>query len=380
MPSRSWTAGGGPSGLRRGHAFSFRVMSSGRTPSRSTLPYAWYSDPDVLARERERIFARRWQYVGHTGQVPEPGSLASGRAGQVPVLLVRDGEGELRAFLNVCRHRGAQLVEGQVRRSTIQCPYHAWTYELDGQLRSAPRSDGEPGFDPDQLGLIALPVGTWGPFVFVNPDRDAGPLEKTLGELSELVASAGIDVEALRFRKRSTSSYAANWKVCCENFLECYHCQIAHPGLAEVLDTSEEAYRLEEGRWYSSQYGPVKGGWTGSFDPTGAVERGQFHFLFPNVTINIAPGHPNLSIGPVLPDGGPARTVRFLDYFFHPDADEAWIEEMLAWDDHVGEEDRGLVERVQRGVASGLLERGLLFESERLVGHFDGLVREALEG
>lgn len=354
-------------------------MPTGRRASRTTLPYAWYSDPDVLAREREGIFTRRWQYVAHTGQVPEPGSLAAGRAGHVPVLLVRDGEGELRTFLNVCRHRGAQLVDGEVRRSTIQCPYHAWTYELDGRLRSAPRSEGEACFEPDELGLVPIAVGTWGPFVFVNPDPDAAPLEETLGELPALVASAGIDVDALRFRKRSTSSYDANWKVCCENFLECYHCQVAHPGLAQVLDTSEEAYRLEETRWFSSQYGPVKAGSGGRFDPTGAVERGQFHFLFPNVTINVAPGSPNISIGPVLPEG-PERTVRFLDYFFDPDADEAWIESMLEWDDQVGEEDRDLVERVQRGMASGLVERGLLFESERLIGHFDGLVREALEG
>lgn len=353
-------------------------MSSGRTPSRSTLPYAWYSDPDVLDRERERIFARRWQYVGHTGQVSEPGSVASVRAGHVPVLLVRDGERKLRAFLNVCRHRGAQLVDEEARRSTIQCPYHAWTYELDGRLRSAPRSDGEPCFDRDELGLVGLAVGTWGPFVFVNPAPGAEPLDETLGDLPDLVASAGIEVEALRFRKRSTSTYTANWKVCCENFLECYHCQVAHPGLAKVLDTSEETYRLEEARWHSSQYGPVKAGWTGGFDPTGAVERGQFHFLFPNVTINVSPGSPNLSIGPVLPET-PDRTVRFLDYFFGPDTDEAWIESMLEWDDQVGEEDRDLVERVQRGVASGLLERGRLFESERLIGHFDGLVREALE-
>jgi choline monooxygenase len=342
-----------------------------------TLPFAWYSDPSILAREQEGIFRRRWQYVGHAGQVSEPGSISTARAGHIPVLLVRDLDGVLRAFLNVCRHRGCRLVDGDGRRSTIQCSYHGWTYTLDGRLRSAPRSDLETRFDAEAHGLVPLSVDRWGPFIFVNPDSEAAELSETLGELPDLVATAGVDVEALRFHQRWVSDYAANWKICCENFLECYHCQIAHPGLSKVIDVSDDAYRLEEERWFSSQFGPVKSGWTGAFDPSGAVGHGQFHFLYPNLTINIAPGHPNISIGPVLPDT-PERTTRFLDYFFSPEADEAWIESFLAWDSQVGEEDTVLVENVQRGVRSRMLDRGTLFETERLIAHFDRLLREDL--
>ncbi len=316
--------------------------------------------------------------MGHTGQVQEPESLATGQVGEVPVLLARDADGELRAFLNVCRHRGAQLIEGECRRASIQCPYHAWTYGLDGRLRSAPRSETEASFSAEDFGLIPLSIDQWGPFIFVNPDVDASPLADTLGELPELVAQAGVDVNALRFHERTASTYAANWKICCENFLECYHCQVAHPGLAKVIDLSEETYRLEASGWYSSQFGPVKDDWTGDFDPSGAVRRGQFHFLYPNLTLNISPGAPNLSIGPVLPEG-PRNTSRFLDYFFAADADESWIRDMMAWDDQVGVEDSALVESVQKGVQSGLLDRGVLFRSERLIEHFDGLVREDLD-
>jgi choline monooxygenase len=343
----------------------------------TTLPYSAYTDPAVLQREHERIFRRHWQYVGHTALVPGPGTLAACRAADVPVLLARDDEGVLRAFLNVCRHRGAVLVDGPCSRSTIQCPYHAWTYGLDGTLRSAPRSSREEGFDPTELGLVSLSVDTWGPLVFVHPDPEAAPLAETLGDLPERVASAGLDLEGVRFLQRAESTYAANWKICCENFLECYHCQIAHPGFCTVVDVSEEAYELEEHRGYSSQYGPVKDGGEWDYDARGEIARGQFHFLFPNVTINIAPGRPNLSIGPILPDG-PERTSRFLDYFVAPDADEVWIEKMLAWDTQVGVEDTALVERVQRGVRAGLLDRGVLFRSERLIAHFDRLVVEAL--
>ena len=344
-----------------------------------TLPYAWYLDDAVARLEQERIFRRSWQYVGHAGQAPEPGTFFASRCGGVPVLVTRAREdGALRAFLNVCRHRGTLLVEGEGRRATIQCPYHAWTYELDGRLRAAPRADVEGGLELDALGLVPLALGTWGPFLFVNPDPAAGPLEETLGELPELVAAAGVDVDALVFHSRATSKVAANWKVCCENYLECYHCRVAHPGLVEVLDVAPEAYGLDESRWFSTQIGPVRPDASGGYDPHGEIPRGQFHFLFPNLTINIAPGRANLSLGPVVPEGT-GRTTRFLDYFFAADADEAWIAEYLAWDGQVGVEDTALVERVQRGLGAGVLEGGVLLpESERLIAHFDRLVADAL--
>ncbi len=343
-----------------------------------TLPFDWYSDPAVLRLERERIFARAWQYAGRADQVAEPGAFFACDLGGVPVVVVRGQDGELRAFLNVCRHRGSLVCEGEGRRETLQCPYHAWTYDLDGSLRAAPRSDREPGFDKDGLGLVPVSVGAWGPFVFVNPDGDAAPLADTLGELPALVAAAGLDVDALRFLRRSSSEYEANWKVCCENFLECYHCQVAHPGFSKVVDVSVDAYVLEASPTFSTQVGPVRESWRGDFDPRGPIARGQFHFLWPNVTINVMPGHPNLSIGPIVP-AGPERTTRFLDYFIGPDVEQAWIDDMLEFDDQVGREDTVLVERVQKGLRGGGLEHGrLLPESERLIAHFQGLLLDAL--
>ncbi|HSO02158.1 MAG TPA: aromatic ring-hydroxylating dioxygenase subunit alpha [Gaiellaceae bacterium] len=343
-----------------------------------TLPFDWYSDPAVLRLERERIFARAWQYAGRADQVAEPGAFFTCDLGGVPVVVVRGKDGELRAFFNICRHRGSLVCEGEGRRETLQCPYHAWTYDLDGSLRAAPRSDREPGFDKDGLGLVPISVGAWGPFVFVNPDGDAAPLEDTLGDLPALVAGAGLDVDALRFLKRSTSEYEANWKVCSENFLECYHCQVAHPGFSKVVDVSVDAYVLEASPTFSTQYGPVRESWRGDFDPRGPIARGQFHFLWPNVTINLMPGHPNLSIGPIVP-AGPERTTRFLDYFVGPDVEQAWIDDMLEFDDQVGREDTVLVERVQKGLRGGGIEHGqLLPESEQLIAHFQGLLLDAL--
>jgi phenylpropionate dioxygenase-like ring-hydroxylating dioxygenase large terminal subunit len=343
-----------------------------------TLPWSWYTDPAVLQLERERIFRRSWQYVGHAGDVPEPGSFAAAWIGDVPVVLVRDKEDELRAFLNVCRHRGSLVCEGSGRRETLQCPYHAWTYGLDGRLITAPRGNREGGIDKDELGLVQLRLESWGRLLFVNPDVDAEPLEEYLDGVPERIADAGIDLDALRFLQRSESELDCNWKISAENFLECYHCPTAHPGFSAVMDVNPDAYLLETGAARMTQHGPPRREPRGSYDPTGEVERGQFHLLFPGTVINVMPGRPNFAIGPIVPRS-PERTYRFLDYFVAEDADEAWIEESLAFDAQVGAEDRVLVERVQAGVRAGLIEGGrLLPESEKLIAHFQSLVLDAL--
>jgi choline monooxygenase len=345
-----------------------------------SLPWSWYVDDAVLRAEQERIFRRAWQYAGHLGQVAEPGSYFTGRAGLLPVVVTRDRDGTLDAFVNVCRHRGFEVAQGEGRRAALQCGYHAWTYGLDGRLRAAPRADREPGFDAEELSLVPIQVDTWGPFVFVNPDLEAPPLAETLGELPELVSSAGLDLDALRQHHRVDYGVDANWKIVCENYLECYHCAVAHPGFSAMVDVSPDAYTLQAAGAVSTQLGPLRENGTNAYDPAGEVERGQFHLVFPNVTINILPGRPNVSIGAVDPVA-PAHTARFLDYFFAADADSSWIEELVAFDDQVAAEDRTLVEGVQRGVSSGALDHGrLMSDAERLIVRFQGHVAEALTG
>jgi phenylpropionate dioxygenase-like ring-hydroxylating dioxygenase large terminal subunit len=333
-------------------------------PAPRSLPWSWYSDPEVLRREQERIFRRSWQYVGHAGSLEEVGDRFAAWAGDVPILVVRDEEG-IRAFLNVCRHRGSLLAESGGKGKTIQCPYHAWTYGLDGSLRAAPRSEREEGFETEGLSLVPMRLETWGPFLFVNPDEDAAPLDYTLGPVPEL-----IPVDDLVFHARDEYELAANWKIGCENYLECYHCPVAHKGFSAAYDVDPDEYRLEPtGEHVLSQFAQTRDEGNG---------QAQFHFVWPNLRINMFAGMPNLSIGPLLP-AGPERSSGFLDYFFAADADGAQVEELLAFDRQVGAEDRVLVERVQKGVRSGILAEGrLLGESEQLVTRFQELVGSAI--
>jgi phenylpropionate dioxygenase-like ring-hydroxylating dioxygenase large terminal subunit len=345
----------------------------------STLPASWYSDPEVLSLEHERIFRRSWQYAGVLGQAAETGSFFTCSAGDTPIVVVRDRDRQLRAFVNVCRHRGHEVAEGCGRRETLQCPYHAWTYDLDGSLRAAPRSDREPGFDRANWSLRPVAVDTWGPLVFVNPDPDAAPLHDTLGELPSDLAERGLDPAELVYRGRSREWVVeANWKLVVENFLECYHCPVAHKSFSRLIDVDPDAYELTTARWSSSQYGPVQTGENLPYEPVGPVRASQFHYIWPNWTLNTFPGPPNLRVL-VFDPLGPGRTRTFVDGFWAPDAPDESVEEITEFGAVVGREDTELVESVHRGLASGAIEHGrLLLGSEHLIQHFQLLVHDAL--
>ncbi|MFN8185848.1 MAG: aromatic ring-hydroxylating dioxygenase subunit alpha [Gaiellales bacterium] len=357
-----------------------RTLASGYT-----LPAAWYSDPAVLQLERERIFARSWQYVGRAGQVAEPGDFLAARAGHIPIVVVRDEHGDLNGFVNVCRHRGHEVVSGAGNRRTLQCPYHAWTYGLDGCLRSVPRLEREPDLPVAELSLRRVQVETWGPFVFVNPDLDAAPLTGTLGGIPRLVAETGFDLDALEYDGRWEWTIEANWKVSIENYLECYHCPVAHPGFSELLDVDPDTYRLSSDRWTSSQRAPVRpavlaGERPAAFDLRGGSTEAQYHFVWPNFTINIEAGVPNVGVDLWLPDG-PDRTAGSSERWFAPDVPRALRDEMTGFAQQVGREDNSLCESVHRGLASGMVPQGrLMRESEPLIAHFQQLVFDALSG
>jgi carnitine monooxygenase subunit len=350
-----------------------------------TLPADWYTDPAVLQLEREWIFARSWQYVGRADQVERPGDFFASRAGHIPIAVVRDEKGELGAFVNVCRHRGHEVVSGEGNRRTLQCPYHAWTYSLDGCLRAVPRGEREPDLPVEELSLHRVQVDTWGPLVFVNPDLEAGPLADTLGDVPAAVAETGFDLDALEFDGRWEWQIASNWKVAIENYLECYHCPVAHPGFSELLDVDPDEYRLSTGRWTASQRTHVRpailnGDRTGAYDPRGGSLEAQYHLVWPNFTINVEAGVPNVGVDVWWPDG-PGRTIGVSERWFAPEVPKALREEMVAFARQVGLEDNGLCESVHRGLASGMVPHGrILRESEQLIAHFQGLVLEALAG
>jgi phenylpropionate dioxygenase-like ring-hydroxylating dioxygenase large terminal subunit len=349
----------------------------------ATLPADWYADPAIQRLESERIFARTWQYAGRADRVENPGDFFTCFAGQIPIVVVRDTEGTLRGFVNVCRHRGHLIASGDGNRKALQCPYHAWTYNLDGTLRKAPRSEREPDFDKEGFSMLPVAIEAWGPMVFVNPDPAAGPLADALGPMPAHVAESGLEVDRLRFRVRNDWEIDCDWKVAIENYLECYHCSVAHPGFSKVIDVAPDEYAYEAEGLALMQFAHVRetrkrNGRPGYLEGE-EVMKPQYHLLFPNCTINIDPGPGNMSVDVTRP-AGPGRCAGSTEYFFYEEVSDETAEEMMAFANQVGLEDASLVASVQVGLNSGMIPHGrLLPSSEVLIQHFQRLVHEALQ-
>jgi choline monooxygenase len=340
-----------------------------------TLPASWYHDREIAVRERDGIFRSSWQYAGCGEQLAEPGSFFATRIGPVPVVIVRDKERELRGFVNVCRHRWHVVARGSGRRNSLQCPYHAWTYGLDGRLRSAPRSEREPGFEKDELSLVPAAVAELGPLIFVNPDPGAPPLADVLGDLPLQLAAGGVELARLRLRRHVPWSADVNWKASMENYLECYHCQVAHPGLSQIVDVSADNYRLRWNGLLASQSGDPR-------DPAAyageAVQHTQYHLLFPNTTFNVELGPMNMSVD-ITNATSPRSCAGFTDFYFPPELPDDEAEQLMAFAGQVNDEDSGLVEGVQEGLSADMVPHGrLMTNAEHQIAAFQRLVFDAV--
>jgi ferredoxin-NADP reductase/phenylpropionate dioxygenase-like ring-hydroxylating dioxygenase large terminal subunit len=348
-----------------------------------SLPAHWYTDPAITAREIEKVFRKSWSYIGPAKELANPGDYITGYAGEVPVVVIRNEAG-LAGFVNVCRHRRHEVMKGRGNSKMMQCGYHAWTYDLTGCLKGAPRSAAEPNFRLEDYPLLPLRAEALGPFVFINLDSQAKPLASYFGDLLNIITGSGIHLESLELYSRDAWTAEANWKTMLENYLECYHCAVAHPGFSAAIDVKQENYNLTMHGWFASQLGQVRqSALEGKaaveiYDARGEIAQAQYHLLWPNVTININPGFPNLSIDVWVPDG-PNKAKGFSEQYFGPGVSEKFAHDLIAFNKQVGYEDDFLTNSVQNGLLGGMPDRGrFLINSEHLCIHFQKLVVQAL--
>ncbi|HWE60197.1 MAG TPA: aromatic ring-hydroxylating dioxygenase subunit alpha [Chloroflexota bacterium] len=220
------------------------MVTSARTQTEPvmTLPGRYYHDPAIFALEQERLFATSWVCVGRADSIPAPGAYFLAQVALENAIVLRDKQGEIHAFLNVCRHRGARLCieeRGQLR-STIQCRYHAWTYALNGRLVGAPNMKEDPSFDPDRFGLMPVVVEVWEGLIWLNLSDDPQPLGEQIG--APYTRYAHYHVGELQVARTIVYDVQANWKLVVENFNECYHCAIAHPELSAQVPSFKAGY------------------------------------------------------------------------------------------------------------------------------------------
>jgi len=366
----------------------FLAVSQGwdTNPARSrSLGASAYLNPEWLRIEREQIFHKSWQFLCHEEKLREPGSYMTTCVQGQSIMATRDRSGVLRAFYNVCKHRGHELLQGEGAVLKIVCPYHAWTYDLDGSFREARQSQFMENFCSEDFALTPVRVEVFCHLVFVNLDPNARPLAEQTEGLQDEIMGYAPDLGELTFGHRLTYTIQANWKSVVDNFLECYHCPVAHKDFCSLVEM--DTYTVKTHGLYSSHMAKAGRSGNTAYGVEGAtVTDHAVWFLWPNITLMRYPGRGNFMVWRFIPVG-PEETYEEFDFFFESAPPTEAEQEAIRYIDTVLQpEDIGLVESVQRGMQTPAYEQGRYMidpegsgRSEHAVHHFHGLLLEAYQ-
>lgn len=337
-----------------------------------TLPAWLYTDPRVLEIEKKEIFAKTWQYVGHECQLQNPGDYFTTEVADKPIIVAKGMDGEIRAFYNVCTHRASRLVEGEGNKSLFTCPYHAWTFQLDGHVHRAPNMKGLATFDPKEFCLKPVRLAIQSSFLFVNLDANAKPITEIFAGMFEGLQQFGLD--GLKRARVVETVCKANWKVSIDNYLECDHCPTVHKGFVKALEMDDYQSVIKEN--YSYQGAQLRSA-RGQKPMLG--NGGYYYWLFPNMWISLSPGPANASIHQSIPID--AKTTKYIyTTFLLEETNSPEEQEMYNFIDVVRKEDLDVCELVQKGLDTGAYHRGKFSLTEDCVHHFHLLMQKALDG
>ncbi|MEX0808594.1 MAG: aromatic ring-hydroxylating dioxygenase subunit alpha [Dongiaceae bacterium] len=351
-----------------------------------TLPADWYFDPAVYAAERAAIFYQNWIYQCHVSQVAKPGDYYVGMVADQSVFIMRDGDGALRAFYNVCSHRAHPLLEGIGNSRLIVCPYHQWCYETNGNFRGARGRDSLEGWIPENAALKEVRLENYGGLLFVNLDRDANPLVDKAGKLLADLQRTCPRMEELVFAERFERIIAANWKTVVDNNHECYHCAANHPALMELVGYVGRSVWSDDGITFSHAIEANERD-NRAYKLDRIEQQALFGFVWPTTIPLMFPGTPNYVISHVIP-AGPETTIERWDFLFSKaeldEQDRRLVDYMKTT---LIPEDVGICERVQKGLHSRgyrqgrfVVDRSRPDFSEHHVHFFQKFVHDALMG
>jgi glycine betaine catabolism A len=381
------------------------LKTSGTSAPAKSLPQKYFVSLEVFAEEQKKIFSKQWLLVGHQSQVakagdyfvvevPVPPSPQGSGATKESLIVIRNKSGEIHGFFNVCRHRGTRLKEDACgHATTIQCPYHAWTYGLDGRLIGAPHMDEVPGFDKSDYPLHPVNLAMWEGFIFVNLDGDAArlrseatarqrsgdfiSLERWFAPLTGKFSHWNIPI--LRSAKRIEYDVRANWKLMFENYSECYHCPGVHPMLSKVSPYDSAENDLAEGPFLGG-FMKINPGKSLSMSgnacalPVGKIENLHqvfYYSIFPNMLLSL---HPEYVMVHQLWPQSPERTLIVCDWFFHPEAfgrENFHPDDAIEFWDMTNRQDWHVCELSQQGIASRAYRPGPYSPRENIPAAWD---------
>jgi choline monooxygenase len=323
------------------------------------LPPRYYSSPEIFKVEMREVFAKTWQFAVHESEVQEPGSYALARIGEFEIIVARSPSGELHAMRNVCIHRGAKLIDCSGRGAVLRCPYHSWTYGLDGKLRAAPGFEEDPRVTPGRSKLIPVHFDRFGPLILVNLDDSPGELSDVIRPISDAApAWNGLSHHGTR-----KYSYDCNWKIAIENSLECYHCPVLHPGFSSLIDTQNyvcEIYKFcaTAGGNRRQSVKPKDGQIYSSATEHGASDV-QTYFIWPNLWLLNYPGPANLVVARWFPQGLD-HSFCLRGFYFGDDFPQEKRAEFVEYVETIQKQDLQICADVYQNIKVGAFERGFL--------------------
>jgi glycine betaine catabolism A len=353
-----------------------------------TLLQRYFVSPQIFAEEQQKIFSRQWVLVGHQSQIAQAGDYFTAEIAGESLIIVRDKRDAIRGFYNVCRHRGSRLIENRNGRSQgIQCPYHAWTYALDGRLIGAPHMDDVPGFDKADYSLHPVSLALWEGFIFANladastsrSNRDYISLEEWFAPLAGKFSRWNLP--SLQSAKRIEYDVRANWKLIFQNYSECYHCLGVHPELSKISPHDSAENDLTEGPFLggfmriASDKSLTMSGHTCAL-PVGDFGDEDFRFVFyysilPNMLLSL---HPDYVMVHQLEPQSPEQTLILCNWFFHPEAferEDFKPEDAIEFWDMVNRQDWHVCELSQQGISSRGYEPGPYSARESIPAAWD---------
>ncbi len=383
---------------------AFRKTTETFTAGAKTLAQRYFVSPEIFAQEQSKIFSKQWILVGHQSQIPKAGDYFSSEVAGESLIVVRDHSStrepagaerpgraarsvdereasqSIRGFYNVCRHRGTRLREDQTgHASAIQCPYHAWTYGLDGRLVGAPHMDGVPGFDKADYSLHPVHLGVWEGFIFVNLSDSPTLLDKWFAPLAEKFSHWNLPI--LRSAKRIDYNVQANWKLIFENYSECYHCPGVHPALSKLSPYDSAENDLTEGPFLGGFMNITKGESLTTSGKSCALSVGDFgdedfhrvfyYSIFPNMLLSL---HPDYSMVHQLRPLSPDRTLILCDWCFNPEAferEDFKPDDAIEFWDMTNKQDWHVCELSQQGIASRAYKPGPYSPRESIPAAWD---------
>ncbi len=363
-------------------ATSFRKTTETFAPGAMTLPQRHFVSPDVFTEEQKKIFARNWLLVGHANQLAAAGDYFLQKVAGESLIITRDQQGAAHAFYNVCRHRGSRLCEkASGRQRVIQCPYHAWTYALDGRLTGAPHMQEVKGFDVAGYSLGEARLETWEGFLFVNLDEHATPLAEVFAPL--LGKFSHWNLPQLRSARRIVYDVAANWKLIFQNYSECYHCPGVHPMLSQVSPSDSAENDLCEGPFLGGFMKIAKGAsltmsGNACARPVGDIAaedhaRVFYYSIFPNMLLSLHPDY--VMVHQIWPQSA-GRSLVVCDWLFHPEAarvsDPGYNpEDAIEFWDVTNKQDWHVCELSQQGIGSRAYRPGPYSARESIPAAWD---------